>query len=190
MQDCSGDLPGAKDASQLADGWVVVGRSGWHGICSPGKHRLCLYGVSTQQWSCRCLAYSDSASGPTRTVWPWGLDRHSWCSVVPRECATPLSHHRPGDSNLSLRFLPAWSLGWAAGHLVPCHPAWPSHPGDIADHRRDWPGYPVCLVPEGDDAAHTTVNVDIAISFCSSSLFSGLQASVWQDQMAQSHLLR
>src|SRR5947207_8886226 len=53
MQDCSGDLPGAKDASQLADGWVVVGRSGWHGICSPGKHRLCLYGVSTQQWSCR-----------------------------------------------------------------------------------------------------------------------------------------
>ncbi len=49
MQDCSSDLSSAKDASQLADGWVVVGRSGWHGICSPGKHRLCLYGVSTQQ---------------------------------------------------------------------------------------------------------------------------------------------
>src|SRR6266702_3612467 len=128
MQDCSGDLSGAKDASQLADGWVVVGRSGWHGICSPGKHRLCLYGISTQQWSCQCLTYRDSASGPTRTVWPWGLDRHSWCSVVPRECATPLSHYRRG--------------------------------------------YTVCLVSEGDDAAHTTVNVAIAVGFCSSCLFS------------------
>ena len=40
-----------------------------------------------------------------------------------------------------------------------------NYPGDIADNRRGWRSCTVCLVPGGDEAA-TTVNVDIAIGFC------------------------
>src|SRR2546429_8029424 len=101
MQDCGGGFFGTKDASQLADGWVVVGRCGRHGICSPGKYRLCLYGVAAQPGSYQCLDCSDSDPGSARAIWSWSVDRHSWCGVVPREWTTPLSHYRPSDPGLS-----------------------------------------------------------------------------------------
>src|SRR6266571_3230047 len=77
------ELPGAAHASHLANGRAAVGRSCWHGICSPGKHWLCLYGIAAQPWFCQRLDCSDSDPGPICTVWPRGLDGHSWRRVVP-----------------------------------------------------------------------------------------------------------
>src|SRR5215469_1595196 len=165
MQDRSSCLSGAAHASHLADGRAAVGRSCWYGICSPGKHWLCLYSAVAQSWFSQRLDCSDGDPGPVRALWPRGLDWYSWCCVVPRECAKSLSHYPSRDPDLPLRLPLAWSLGWAAIHRVHCCPARHSYLGNIADTRNNRHCHPLCLVPAGGDPANTADYIDTSIGF-------------------------
>src|SRR6266699_721097 len=166
MQDRSSGPPGAAHASHLANGRAAVGRSCWHGICSPGKHWLCLYGIAAQPWFCQRLDCSDGDPGPICTVWPRGLDGHSWRRVVPRECARSLSHYPSRDPDLPLRLSLAWSLGWAAIHRVHYCPAGLSYLSDIAATRHNRHCHPHCLVSARGDPvnAAATIGTSIGIS--------------------------
>jgi hypothetical protein len=163
MQDRGGGLSGTADDSHLADGRAAVGRSGWHGICSPGKYRLCLYGVAAQPWSYKRFDRCDSDPGSARAVWPRSLDRYSWCCVVPTKCTTPLSHHWSGDPDLPLRLPLAWSLGWVSIHCVPYRPTRHSSLSDHADNRCDRPCHALFFVSAVDDPTNAEANIDISI---------------------------
>src|SRR5437660_10864442 len=167
MQDRGSGLAGAADTSHLADGRAAVGRSCWYGICSPGKHWLCLYGVAAQSWFYQCFDNRDSDPRPVRAVWPRGLDRHSWCCVVPRECAKSLSHYPSRDPDLPLRLCLAWSLGWDAIHRVRCCPAGHSYLDNIADTRHNRHCHPLCLVSAGDDPANAAASIGTSIGLSS-----------------------
>src|SRR5215472_9059977 len=164
MQDRGSGPSGAAHASHLADGRAAVGRSCWHGICSPGKHRLCLYGIAAQPWYCRRLDCSDGHPRPVRTIWPRGLDWHSWRCVVPRECTKSLSHYPSCDPDLPLRLSLAWSLGWAAIHRVHCCPTRHSYLGNIAATGHNRHCHTLCLVPARDDPANAAANIGASIS--------------------------